>query len=244
VLLKNSLNNWVSGVTGVAPSQPLLNTKDTNDLTTFLVQGTSLQNKPLQRVYHATTNGWSAIDFHQAVDNKGSGLVVALTKGGIMGGGGGTLVGGFNPLGWRSTDDYCGSNAAFLWYASGSSTGGGGIKCPILTGGNAALFDYATGGPCFGASDFILGAPRAAVMGGFAGPDLMDTRINAGNLQVGNSNLGGAYQKDQKWPVRGSFQVVQVEVYCNADIVAEEEERQRRRKSKGSGSGSSNWWPF
>ena len=46
-----------------------------------------------------------------------------------------------------STDDYVSSNAAFLWCLKGS----GAVKCPVLQGGNAALFDYASAGPVFGA---------------------------------------------------------------------------------------------
>jgi hypothetical protein len=60
-------------------------------------------------------------------------------------------VGGLNPVGWQSTNDSSGSNAAFVWYSTtnGSSggCGDGCVKCPILTSGNSALFDYATGGP-------------------------------------------------------------------------------------------------
>lgn len=46
-----------------------------------------------------------------------------------------------------STDDYVSSNAAFLWYQRGNDAG----LCPVLQGGNAALFDYASAGPVFGA---------------------------------------------------------------------------------------------
>lgn len=46
-----------------------------------------------------------------------------------------------------STDDYVSSNAAFLWCLKGS----GAVKCPVLQGGNAAIFDYASAGPVFGA---------------------------------------------------------------------------------------------
>ena len=49
--------------------------------------------------------------------------------------------------GWMSTDDYVSSNAAFLWYQRGNEV----IRCPVLQGGNAAIFDYASAGPVFGA---------------------------------------------------------------------------------------------
>jgi hypothetical protein len=115
----SSVGNWISGVTNSPPSQPLL----TQDLETALVKGTSLEDKELECVYKGSKDGWSALDFHRCVDEKGSGLVVALSRSG-------QLFGGFNPLGWRSTDDYYGSNAAFLWFQGSQA-----VKCPILPGG-------------------------------------------------------------------------------------------------------------
>jgi len=55
-----------------------------------------------------------------------------------------------------STDDYVSSNAAFLWCSSGNNNEA--IRFPVLKGGNAAVFDYASAGPMFGAvgSFFIL----------------------------------------------------------------------------------------
>jgi TLD len=116
----SSVGNWISGVTNTPPTQPLL----TAELQASLVSNTILQDKVLSCVYRATSDGWSAIDFHRAVDEKGSCLVVALTRSG-------QLIGGFNPAGWRSTDDYYNSNAAFLWY----ERGGRAVKCPVLKGG-------------------------------------------------------------------------------------------------------------
>ena len=37
----------------------------------------------------------------------------------------------------------------------------GSAKAPVNRGGEAALFDYAHGGPCFGSNSLIIGAPRA-----------------------------------------------------------------------------------
>lgn len=169
----------------------------------------------------ATKDGWSAIDFHERVDGKGSAVVVALSRSG-------KVFGGYNPLGWMSTDDYGNSNSAFLWFR----TSGGGnkeatVKCPILTGGNTAIFDYATGGPNFGACDLCIGPPRAAVMGGFAGPDVENSESVAGNLRRGKSSLGGAYDFRMGWPVAGEFQLAEVEVWCNANV--------GKRKSYGGG---------
>lgn len=215
------LGDLFSGLTGSAPAslEPPVD----------LLSGTSIDpSSPgvdLGRVYKASEDGWSAVDFHRSVDGRGSALVVALSKSGKR-------FGGFNPLGWMSTDDYGSSNAAFLWF----DKGGGAVKCPILQGGNAAIFDYATGGPNFGAADLIIGAPQAAVMGGFAGPDMEDTSINAGDLRQGSSVLGGAYEFVTGWPARGDFRLVEVEVYCNENI----------KPAGGSGGGGSgfSFWPF
>lgn len=157
----------------------------------------------LQCVYKASRDGWSALDFHRAVDGKGSGLVVARSLTG-------KVFGGYNPSGWRSTDDYYTSTAAFLWCLNGDKV----IRLPVLAGGNAAVFDYATGGPCF-SSDLQIGPPRAAVLGGFAGPDMEDLSINAGTLRQGKSAVGITYDWDDSWPARGSFQLIDLEVYCN-----------------------------
>jgi hypothetical protein len=147
-----------------------------------------------------------ALDFHSKVDGMGSGVVVALSTSR-------KVFGGYNPVGWRSTDDYYTSTSAFLWCLRGQQV----VKLPILPGGNAAVFDYATGGPCF-SSDLQIGAPRAAVLGGFAGPDMEDMAINAGNLRQGKSSVGVTYNWDDAWPARGSFRLVDLEVYCRRDL--------------------------
>ncbi len=138
----------------------------------------------------------------------------------------GKLFGGFNPLGWMSTDDYGNSNAAFLWFQDDNGVT---QQCPILTGGNTAIFDYATGGPNFGAVDLCIGPPRAAVMGGFAGPDVENSSLVAGNLRRGKSSVGGAYDFRNGWPVNGEFQLTEVEVWCNANV--------GKRTSSSSGGG-------
>jgi hypothetical protein len=208
-----SIGNILYGVAGVPPAK-LIDSKTKDKL----VAGTFLENRKLVCAYKASRDGWSAIDFHKKVDDRGSGLVVALSRSG-------TTFGGFNPIGWRSTDDYLSSNSAFLWFLEGGNL----VKCPVLSGGNAAVFDYASGGPCFGAADLQIGSPLAAVMGGFAGPDMEDTRVNAGSLKQGRSSAGGAFDVSG-WPVRGEFQLAEVECYCNAEIVPS--------------SGGASWWRF
>ena len=109
------MKNLLSGITGIAPSNllPLTDSsssgnggKVATEWTEGLLAGTSLDNKELVCTYKASRDGWSAVNFHNAVDDKGSGVVVGLSRSGA-------IFGGFNPLGWRSTDDYYSSNAAF-----------------------------------------------------------------------------------------------------------------------------------
>ena len=67
-------------------------------------------------------------------------------------------------------------------------------------------------------------------MGGFAGPSMEDTKINAGSLKEGSSSPGGAYDVPRGWPAPGRFQLAEVEVYVNADV-----------RKDGASLG---WWPF
>ena len=117
------IGNFLAGVTGVPP-RSLLDEGWTKDI----IKRTSLENANLECAYKASRDGWSAIDFHQAVDERGSGIVVALSRSGAV-------FGGFNPLGWRSTDDYSSSNAAFLWFVKGNKV----AKAPILPGGKSLV---------------------------------------------------------------------------------------------------------
>lgn len=211
------LGDVLSGLTGRPPSS-LAYPAD-------VLEGTNLDRAgiDLRCVYKASRDGWSAVDFHRCVDERGSGLVVCLSQSGKK-------FGGYNPLGWRSSDDYGSSNSAFLWFTDRS--GEGSVKCPALSGGQAVVFDYATGGPTFGSADLCIGPPQAAVLGGFAGPDMMDTASNAGNLREGTSSVGGAYDTRSGWPARGKFRLVELEVYCDASI------------SPGGSGGGFNLWPF
>jgi len=173
---------------------------------TFVGRALSTRGGELRCVYKASRDGWSAIQFHEKVDNLGSGLVVVKTALG------GKIFGGFNPSGWRSTDDYTTSTTAFLWCLQGG--GQKVIQYPVQRGG-PALFDYATAGPCFGTTDLVIGPPQAAILGGFAGPDMEDDGKTAGSLKRANVLPGQTYATDNQWPVRGyNVPLQEVEVYC------------------------------
>ena len=173
--------------------------------------GEQLKRRPsvaLQCVYKASRDGWSATDFHEKVDTLGSGIVAAKTAFG------GTVLGGFNPNGWRSTDDYTTSTTAFLFY---KARNGQIVKYPVVAG-SPAIFDYATSGPCFGATDLIIGPPQAAILGGFTGPDLEDDSLAAGSLKRARILPGQAYDTNKQWPLRGfNVPLQEVEVYCLVD---------------------------
>lgn len=223
--LSASVGDVLLGLVGAAP--------DRLDPPVDLLAGTSIDpvrpSVELGRVYKASADGWSAADFHARVDGRGSGLVVALDRSGKR-------FGGFDPLGWSSTDDYGDTNAAWLWCVAAADDVP--VRVPVLAGGSAAVFDYATGGPRFGAADLVIGPPRAAVMGGFAGPDTEDTRSNAGSLRECSSAVGGAYETPpsrSSWPY-GSSRLVEVEVYCNTNIDPND--------GVGGGVGVFDWWPF
>lgn len=96
-----------------------------------ILDGTFLSGKNIECVYKGSKDGFSAVDFHKAVDERGSSLIVARTLSG-------KLFGGYNPVGWRSTDDYFLSTAAFLWCKGPGNTI---LKYPIQSGSNAAIFD-------------------------------------------------------------------------------------------------------
>jgi hypothetical protein len=189
VSVVHSFGDVFSGITGQAP-ESLTFPPSTLDGTNIDPSKTSVD---LQCVYKASRDGWSAIDFHESVDSRGSALVVCLSKSGKKFGGycptvrfvlicfvllcfsqhiHGDPVGTHTRFfgcvsnlscyhssfraphkqGWMSTDDYVSSNAAFLWSQKGNDV----IKCPVLQGGNAALFDYASAGPVFGAVGDLL----------------------------------------------------------------------------------------
>lgn len=93
---------------------------------------------------------------------------------------------------------------------------------PKVGGSGAALFDYARGGPQFGADGLLIGPPLAPVMGGFAGPD---TNSGVGDLSQAKSRLGLSYAKraDGKESLFGDEYkacLEEVLVFCNPKIAS------------------------
>lgn len=131
--------------------------------------------------------------------------------------------GGFNPEGYRSTDDYYDTFDAFLFYwIDNAKAEDGPIVLPKVGGSGAALFDYARGGPQFGADGLLIGPPLAPVMGGFAGPD---TNSGIGDLRQAKSRLGLSYAKreDGKDSLFGDeykATLEEVQVFCSPQIAS------------------------
>lgn len=133
--------------------------------------------------------------------------------------------GAFNPEGYRSTDDYYDTFDAFLFYWTEEmeeEKDSDPIILPKVGGSGAALFDYARGGPQFGADGLLIGPPLAPVMGGFAGPD---TNSGIGDLRQAKSRLGLSYAKrpDGKESLFGNeskSSLDEVLVFCSPQIAS------------------------
>ena len=159
------------------------------------------------------------MDFHECCDFKGPCVIIGYSNKSFK-------FGAFNPEGYRSTDDYYDTFDAFLFYWPEIIIDDTQEKQPIVLpkvgGSGAALFDYARGGPQFGADGLLIGPPLAPVMGGFAGPD---TNSGIGDLRQAKSRLGLSYAKreDGKESLFGDESkatLVEVEVFCSPQIAS------------------------
>ncbi|CAH8338356.1 unnamed protein product [Eruca vesicaria subsp. sativa] len=179
-----------------------------------LVNKTFLKGKELKCCYKASIDGFSATKFHELCDFKGPCVIIAYTKDMSF------KFGGFSSEGYRSTDDYYDTFDAFLFYWLDESDEP--VVLPKVGGSGAALFDYARGGPQFGADGLLIGPPLAPVMGGFAGPD---TNSGIGDLRMAKSRLGLSYakRKDGKESIFGDETKVNLDdvlVFCSPYIAS------------------------
>lgn len=158
-----------------------------------VVSRTFLAGRALAVAYRGSTHGWSALDFHARCDFKGPCLIVAEVEES------GAVFGAYYSDCFQSSDDYKSSFKPFLFAFDDDE---GTKKTPLserrvfvcekVGGPEAALFDYARGGPQFGPDGLVVGPPLSPVMGGFAGPD-SPTRGGAGDLRTAKSRLGLSY---------------------------------------------------
>ncbi|KAL5550909.1 hypothetical protein UlMin_001085 [Ulmus minor] len=179
-----------------------------------LVDKTFLRGRELKCCYKASVDGFSAADFHSYCDFKGPCVIIGYTNNSFK-------FGAFNPEGYRSTDDYYDTFDAFLFYWA-DNAGDDPFVLPKVGGSGAALFDYARGGPQFGADGLLIGPPLAPVMGGFAGPD---TNSGVGDLRQAKSRLGLSYAKreDGKDSIFGDeyrATIEEVQVFCSPKIAS------------------------
>ncbi|KQJ88923.1 uncharacterized protein LOC100824011 [Brachypodium distachyon] len=184
-----------------------------------LLSTTYLAGRELRCCYKATADGFLATDFHRRCDFKGPCVVIgrnATT---------GLRFGGFSPEGYRSTDDYYDSLNAFLFYWPEGAVEAHGPPVVLrkVGGSGAALFDYARGGPQFGADGLLMGPPLTAVMGVFTGPDAAG--VGVGDLRSARSRLGLSYarREDGKGSLFGDenrAEVDEVLVFCSPEIAA------------------------
>ncbi|CAM8885302.1 unnamed protein product [Rhodiola kirilowii] len=184
-----------------------------------LVSKTFLKGRELKCCYRASIDGVSAVKFHSCCDFKGPCVIIGYTNKSFK-------FGGFSPEGYRSTDDYYETFEAFLFYweeqNADSSFNSSPIVLPKVGGSGAALFDYARGGPQFGADGLLIGPPLAPVMGGFAGPD---TNSGIGDLRQAKSRLGLSYakRKDGKESIFGDESKAfldEVQVFCSPQLAS------------------------
>ncbi|WCJ20660.1 hypothetical protein M5689_002879 [Euphorbia peplus] len=179
-----------------------------------LLDSTFLRGRELKCCYKASIDGFSATKFHESCDFKGPCVIIGYTSSDFK-------FGGFSPEGYRSTDDYYDTFDAFLFYWTQNDNSDP-ILLPKVGGSGAALFDYARGGPQFGADGLLIGPPLAPVMGGFAGPD---TNSGIGDLRQAKSRLGLSYAKraDGKESIFGDESraiLEEVQVFCSPYIAS------------------------
>eukprot|EP00741_Cyanophora_paradoxa_P021869 tig00021374_g21110.t1 len=180
-----------------------------------LLAATFLEGRTLRCCYSAAKDGYDALDFHLRVDFKGPVVIVGKTRKGAR-------FGAFNPKGWQSTDDYADTPDAFLfWWPEGAAEP---EKLPKVGGPGAAIFDYARGGPHFGADGLVIGPPLSPVMGGFTGPEV--GTLAFGDLREARSRLGLSYARrsDGADSLFGegerAARLVEIDAFCCPEIAA------------------------
>lgn len=172
-----------------------------------------LAGRELRCCYKASIDGFSATEFHSSCDFKGPCVIIGYTNQSFK-------FGAFNPEGYRSTDDYYETFDAFLFYWTDDDQENEPIILPKIGGSGAALFDYARGGPQFGADGLLIGPPLSPVMGVFTGPD---SNSGVGDLRQAKSRLGLSYAKrpDGKESIFGDESKATLDellVFCSPQI--------------------------
>ena len=63
----------------------------------------------LELLYRGSQDGWKTSDFHAKCDDKGATITVIRSSDGF-------IFGGFADKSWKSSDKYCKSDKAFLFF--------------------------------------------------------------------------------------------------------------------------------
>uniref|UniRef100_A0A7S2ZTI4 TLDc domain-containing protein n=1 Tax=Rhodosorus marinus TaxID=101924 RepID=A0A7S2ZTI4_9RHOD len=124
---------------------------DTEEMALFrpMLARTQLVTRELQLLYDAEEHGWTASAFHECVNKKGAGVVLAVTEGG-------TVCGGYNPKGWVGYGESRGSLASFLFTWPGGDTSKPAIKLRKVGGKSMSVLDDPETGPKFGADGLVV----------------------------------------------------------------------------------------
>lgn len=202
-------------------TSPRVLTPSESDFVQPLLQSTFIANREIGVCYQMSVDGDSASAFHKRCDNAGPTLVAAFTND--------RVVGGWFPTEFLSSDDYKESDSDFLFVAQGNTFARAADTVAIVekTGGVGPVFDYARGGPQWGATPpgLVIGPPLSPVSGGITGLDAEDTAL--GTLRTAKSTLGKngsqyAYTSNNEDSLFGDgvreVQLSDVVVFCAIDL--------------------------
>lgn len=143
-----------------------------------LCLGTMLSPNSLRCIYVGSRDGFDAGKFHAKVDLGVPSLILASVKsgGGLLGiGAQDELIGGYNPFGFQSVNDYRPTRKAFVFAVKEGEL----FKCAKVGGADAAVFDFEDEGPVFGAEALRIS---------------LNARKN-GDVKLVTSRLGSDYER-------------------------------------------------
>eukprot|EP00177_Eucheuma_denticulatum_P007257 GFKZ01013207.1.p1 GENE.GFKZ01013207.1~~GFKZ01013207.1.p1 ORF type:complete len:301 (+),score=38.75 GFKZ01013207.1:414-1316(+) len=126
------------------------NPTDSPEIALFrpLLARTQLTSRPIQLLYHANRDGWTADAFHSRCDRKGASVVLARTQR--------SLLGGYNPKGFVGYGESRGSKAAFLFCWPDGDVQKPAMKMRKVGGVALAVMDDPETGPKFGADSLVI----------------------------------------------------------------------------------------
>lgn len=186
-----------------------------------LCQGTMLKPSALSCVYQASKDGFDSSDFHAKVDALGGvpSLVIASVKsgGGLLGmRSTSEIIGGYNPFGWSSVNDYRPTRKAFVFAVRDGEI----LRCNKLGGADAAIYDFDDEGPVWGSEALRISLnPRKT-----GDVKLVTSRLGSDYERIGGGSGGtgglterrAAAVKDGNSLLSGSSKgtLMDLEVYC------------------------------